>query len=70
MTDELPPAARETRRNAAVCYRREKTADWQADYLGVLRSEAGSLWWVEIRKQMTKDGDMCLHVELRPKEGR
>jgi hypothetical protein len=64
---KLPPATRETRRNCAVCYKRQKTADWHADFLGVLRSKDGQFYWVEIRKRMTKSGEMCLHVELQPK---
>jgi hypothetical protein len=60
----------EDRRNAAACFKnRDKREDWHADFLGMMVTEdlpAGTKCWVNIRKRLTRKGEVNLSVVLRP----
>ena len=59
----------EDRRNAAACFKNEKkTEDWHADFLGLMVTEelpAGTRLWVNVRKRLTRKGDVYVSVVLK-----
>jgi len=63
----------ETRRNAAACFKNEKkTEDWHADFLGLMVTEdlpAGTRLWVNVRKRLTRKGDVYVSVVLKRQKG-
>jgi hypothetical protein len=65
----LPRAPRETRRNYTICYKGKNQHAGGADFVGLTRMEDGLFYWVKIFKEMRANGEMCLRVELQPKEG-
>jgi hypothetical protein len=60
----------EDRRNAAACFKnRDKREDWHADFIGMMVTEelpAGTKCWVNIRKRLTRKGEVYLSVVLKP----
>lgn len=67
---KLPVATRETKRNCSICYKGKKTYPASPDFVGVTRLEDGQSFWIKIWKEMRPDGEICLRVELQPKEER
>jgi hypothetical protein len=58
----------EDRRNAAACFKNEKSEDWHADYKGVLVSEdlpAGAKCWVNVYVRTSRKGEKYLSVVLK-----
>jgi hypothetical protein len=63
----------EDKRNAAACFKNEnKTEDWHADFLGLMVTEdlpAGTRLWVNVRKRLTRKGDVYVSVVLKRQKG-
>lgn len=59
----------EDRRNAAACFKnKNKTEKWHADFLGLMVTEelpAGTRLWVNVRKRLTRKGDVYVSVVLK-----
>ncbi len=62
----------EDRRNAAACFKNPaKREGWHPDYVGVLVTEdlpAGTKCWVNVRKRLTRKGEVYVSVTLKPKK--
>jgi hypothetical protein len=60
----------EDRRNAAACFKnKNKREEWHADYLGMMVTEdlpPGTKCWVNVRKRLTRKGEVYLSVVLKP----
>jgi hypothetical protein len=77
-TNALSPAVSkpeqdwEDRRNAAACFKNKtKTEDWHADFLGLMVTEdlpAGTRLWVNVRKRLTRKGEVYVSVVLKRQE--
>jgi hypothetical protein len=62
----------EDRRNAAACFKNQKSGDWHADYKGVLVTEDlpdGTKCWVNVYIRTSRKGEKHLRIVLK-RQGR
>jgi hypothetical protein len=61
---------KETRRNAAACFKnRNKAQEWESDFTGIMVVEglaSGDKCWVNIHKRLARKGDEYFTVTINP----